>query len=375
MKLIDRYVLAQLAGPFLFFALIFGGILWLNQALRIVDVVISNGQPGIVFAELSAYLLPKAMETVTPVAAFAAAIYLANRLYAESELVVMMGAGIGPARATRPYLVFGLFCALLMVVLTQVVTPFALGLFNERQHQISREFLTQFVVAGAFSSPAPGVTVFFGETTPEGAISDVLIHDTRGRDEITHTATRGQVISDPEAPKLILFDGMIQRYSPETEQLGTIQFETLSYDLGQFAKAVSARRISTAELHGWELLGAGPRAAAQPAAQRMIEFHHRVVKALLSIVVPVLGAMVLLSAGFSRAGFLTRIALGVVFMVAVNAMRGAVEPLVGADGSGWPALYLPVVLAFGAVFLLVRVGEAPWKTGLRGVVLGERAVR
>ena len=374
MKQLDRYVLSQLVGPFLFFVVIFGGILWLNQALRIVDVVITNGQSGLVFAELSAYLIPKVLETVVPVAAFAAAIFLTNRLYSEAELVVFMGVGVSPAGATRPYFGFGIVCFALMTVLTHLLTPFALGLFQERQHEISKEFLTQFVVPGAFTSPAPGVTVFFGETSPDGGLRDILINDKRGETAVMHTASEGQIISDEDAPKLILFDGTIQRFSASGLTLSTIQFDSLSYDLSQFAKNVGARTVITAEMWSWELLGTG-RGADRAKGERLVEFHDRVVKSLLSIVVPALGAIVLISAGFSRSGFFLRIALGVIFMVAINAVRGFVQPLAGPEATFWPVLYTPVLLAFAAVFLLVRAGLAPWKSGIGGVIAPERASR
>ena len=302
MRQLDRYVLRQLAGPFLFFVVIFGGILWLNQALRIVDVVINNGQSGLVFAELSAYLIPKVLETVVPVAAFASAVYLINRLYSEAEFVVFMGVGVSPADATRPYFLFGGACFLMMTVLVHLATPFTLGIFAERQHQISQEYLTQFVVPGEFTSPDPGVTIFFGETTPEGALNDVLINDRRGSTVITHTAAEGQILSDPADPKLILFDGTIQRYTPDGRRLSTIQFESLSYDLSQFARDVTERAPGVQELFSWELLGAG-RADARAPGPRRAEFHDRLVKSLLSVVVPVLGAIALISAGFSRSGF------------------------------------------------------------------------
>ena len=89
--------------------------------------------------------------------------------------------------------------------------------------------------------------------------------------------------------------------------------------------------------------------------------------------VPALGAIVLISAGFSRSGFFLRIALGVVFMVAINAVRGFVQPMAGDQAQYWPILYTPVLLAFGAVFLLVRAGLALWKSGIRGVLMPEKA--
>ncbi len=366
MKQLDRYVLHQLVGPFLFFMVIFGGILWLNQALRIVDVVINNGQSGRVFAELSLYLLPKVMETVVPVAAFAAAIFLTNRLYSEAELVVFMGVGHGPANTTMPFFAFGVVCFVLMSVLVHFVTPVALGKFQDRQYAISKEFLTQFVSAGEFSSPEDGVTIFFGQTSPDGSLVDVLINDRRDEGVVvTHTASSGRIISSENEPKLVLIEGSIHQFYPETRTLTTIQFDSLSYDLKQFAKDIGARVIRSEETVSWKL-GASKDGSAG------LEWHDRLVKSLLAIVVPVLGAIVLLSAGFSRSGFFLRIALGVVFMVAINSARGLVQGLVEDGAAGWPILYVPVLVAFLAILFLVRMGQAPWKSGVRGILSPNR---
>ena len=361
MKYIDRYVLRQLVGPFLFFMVIFGGILWLNQALRIVDVVINNGQSGAVFAELSFYLLPKVLETVVPVAAFATAIFLTNRLYSESELVVIMGVGHGPANMTLPFFTFGIACFGIMMALTHFITPLALSKFQDRQYEISKEFLTQFVVAGEFSSPEDGVTVFFGQTFPNGELRDVVINDRRDPSVVvTHAASEGYIVSDEDTPKLVLKKGSIQQFFPETRTLSTIQFDGLNYDLSQFAKDAAERYIRAEETLSWDL-------ATSTQSDANLELHDRFVKSLLAIVVPALGAIVLLSAGFSRGAFFLRIVLGVVFMVAINAGRGMVQGIVEESAVGWPLLYLPVLVSFFAVFFMIRLGQAPWKSGFSGI--------
>jgi lipopolysaccharide export system permease protein len=361
-KQLDRYVLHQMVGPFLFFVIIFGGVLWLNQALRIVDIVVSNGQSGLVFAELSLYLVPKVMETVIPVAGFSAALFLTNRMYSEAELVVFMGVGRGPANTTYPFFIFGVICFGFMTVVTHFLTPLSLAIFQDRQHEFSKEFLTQFVVAGEFATPAPGVTVFFGETSPDGNLGDVLINDRRQPDLIvTHSASKGKVISSENQPKLVLFDGAIQQFSPKTRNLNTIQFDTLSYDLSQFAKEIGERSIAEREKFSWDL-------PVSTSVDALFELNDRLVKSLLAVVVPMLGAIVLLSAGFSRNGFFLRIALGVVFMVAINSARGFVQGLAEIPSLGWPLLYAPVIAAYVAIYVMIRIGQASWKSGLLGLI-------
>ena len=360
-KQLDRYLLRQLIGPFLFFIMIFGGILWLNQALRIVDIIVSNKQSGVVFAELSFYLLPKTLETVVPVAAFSAAVFLTNRLYSEAELVVFMGVGHGPANIIAAFFAFGGICFAIMIAMTHWITPMALGKLQDRKYEMSQEYLTQFVTAGVFTSPEAGVTVFFGQVSPNGVLSDVIINDARDPSTlITHTASEGQIILKGDVSKLLLKKGSIQQFFPSTRTLSIIQFDGLNYDLSQFAQDIEQRTIRVEETSSWDLL-------SFPSTIASIEIHDRMVKSLLAIVVPILGAIVLLSAGYSRSGFFLRVALGIVFMVGINATRGFVQGFSEFGMAGSLVLYAPVAIAFVLTLFMLRLGQAPWHSSFCGI--------
>jgi len=92
----DRYMLSQLLVLFGFFALVLVAVFWINRAVQLFDRLIGDGQTALVFLEFTALGLPRLITTVLPIAAFAATIYLTNRLNNESELTVMM------ATAARP---------------------------------------------------------------------------------------------------------------------------------------------------------------------------------------------------------------------------------------------------------------------------------
>ena len=53
MTQIDRYLLKLQLRPFVFFSLVFIGILWLVQSLPRLDDIISNGQSGDVFVKVA----------------------------------------------------------------------------------------------------------------------------------------------------------------------------------------------------------------------------------------------------------------------------------------------------------------------------------
>jgi hypothetical protein len=104
----DRYLLSQLLSLFGFFALVLVAVYWVNRAVGLFDQLIGDGQSALVFLEFSILTLPNAIRLVLPIAAFAATVYVVNRLMQESELVVMQATGFSAFRLARPVLYFGL---------------------------------------------------------------------------------------------------------------------------------------------------------------------------------------------------------------------------------------------------------------------------
>ena len=113
----DRYMLSQLMVLFGFFSLVLVLIYWINRAVVLFDQLIADGQSAGVFLEFTALSLPSVMRLALPLAAFAAAVYVTNRMSTESELTVVQATGYSPFRLARPVFFFGIIVALMMSAL------------------------------------------------------------------------------------------------------------------------------------------------------------------------------------------------------------------------------------------------------------------
>jgi len=112
-----------LLGHFGFFALVLVGVYWVNRAVTLFDQLMRDGQSLLVFVEFSLLTLPNVIRLVLPLAGFVASVYVANKLTAESELVVMQATGFSSFRMARPVLYFGLAVALMMALLVHSLVP------------------------------------------------------------------------------------------------------------------------------------------------------------------------------------------------------------------------------------------------------------
>src|SRR5258707_14246212 len=105
MRSLFFYVSRQIVGPFLLFTLLLTLVVWMTQALRLLDLVINRGQSAGIFAYLTLLMLPTVLVIIVPIAFFAAALYALNKLNSDSELVVMWSAGISRFQLGQPVLV------------------------------------------------------------------------------------------------------------------------------------------------------------------------------------------------------------------------------------------------------------------------------
>ncbi|MHA7829103.1 MAG: LptF/LptG family permease, partial [Roseovarius sp.] len=223
-------MLSQFMVLFGFFALVLVSIFWINKAVRMFDRLIGDGQPAWVFLEFTALTLPGVIGVVLPIAAFAATVYVTNRLSTESELTVMQATGYSPWRLARPVLFFGIIVALMMSVLTHLLIPQSLSQLRERQSEISENITAKLLTEGEFLHPAPGITFYIREITPEGMLRNVFLSDRRNSETpVTYSSNRAYLVPDGEGgTRLVMVDGLAQNVQTDGNRLFNTHFNDFS---------------------------------------------------------------------------------------------------------------------------------------------------
>ena len=359
MPRIDRYILSQFLTLFGFFALVLVSVYWINRAVSLFEQLISDGQTALVVLEFTALTLPLVISVVLPIAAFAASAYGANRLSAESELVVMQAAGMSPWRLARPVLVFGILVALMVAMLVHSLVPLARARLADRQAEIAQNVNAQFLRAGSFQYPVKGVTLYIRDIKDDGRLVDFFLEDGRDPNEdITYTATEALVVRTADGPRLVLMQGMVQSLSRAggRQSLAVTRFSELAYDLATLINPEASRKRDLRTYSTRQLLQ--PDAAlleatgATPAAARA-EAHERLAKPFQAPVAAMLGFATLLIGSYSRFGVWRQVIWAVVALIGVQFLQTAAESQVARDPDQWPLIYIsPLVGAGVGVFLL-----------------------
>ncbi len=358
----DRYLLSQLLMVFGFFALVLVAVYWVNRAVGLFDRLIGDGQSALVFLEMTLLTLPNVIRLVLPVAAFAAAAFVTNRLSTESELVVMQATGFSPWRLARPVLVFGLIVAGMLAVLAHGLVPASRSALIERQAAIAENVTARFLREGVFQFPADGVTFYIRDITEAGELRDIFLSDGRSdASRTSYTARRALLARSDTGPKLVLFDGMAQTLTLKDGRLAITRFADFTYDLGAVLSPAGLGLRDEASLSTAALLRADAAAQAltgKPRAVLLYEAHNRLAQPFLGTAAALIGFAALLVGAFSRFGLWKQLLGGVVALVAVQMVGNMAETLGVRDERLWPLVWLaPLaggVIAAGLLWLSQR---------------------
>jgi len=123
--ILDRYMLTELAGPFIFGLSAFTLIFAAASILNIGKLVSTDHAPLWAAIKVFLWSLPSTIVLVIPMALLLATLLAMQRLSGESEITAMKAGGIALIRIAAPLLIAGLAMSFVMFFLQEEVVPFA----------------------------------------------------------------------------------------------------------------------------------------------------------------------------------------------------------------------------------------------------------
>ncbi len=355
-----------------FFSLVLVLVYWVNRAVILFDELISDGQSAAVFLEFTVLSLPNVIRLALPLAAFAAAVYVTNRLSRESELTVAQATGLSPMRLARPVALFGLIVALIVSAIVHLLLPASVTAQKESEAEIAQNISARLLTEGTFLHPADGITFYIRDISPEGELRDIFLSDRRDPENpVTYTAARAYLVRAPEGPRLVMLQGSAQALELPANRLFLTSFADFTYDIGALIEPPDRGRLSVRELGTWDAIFPDAQVLedTQASLGRILqEGHGRFSQALLCVVAALLGFAPLLAGGFSRFGAGRQIVLAVFLLIPVKFVESAAIDVVRREPEAWPLIYLPVVAGLAMAWALL------WFSGRRRLRSGARSV-
>ena len=232
-RLIDRYLIREIAPPFLIALLVFTFLLMLPPLVEVAEDLIAKGVPAPTIGWIMLTLMPQALGVTIPMAFLVGLLVALGRLSVDREGVALQACGVSPARLLRPILYCALIAAMGTLYTLIWLLPNANQSFREVTYSIIATRVQAEVKPRVFYEDFPGVILFVRESPVDSqSWRQVFLADTRtpGRPEI-FVAERGRISLNPEDRQvaIVLEDGARHDVTPDRPE---------QYELHEFQRIV-----------------------------------------------------------------------------------------------------------------------------------------
>jgi lipopolysaccharide export system permease protein len=361
MKILHRYILKELRGPFLASLIISTIILAAGNIIQVVDMVMNKGVEAVQVLRIFICLLPYVFTFTIPISVLSAVMLGFGRLSSDNEITALRTSGITFRDMVFPVILMGLVISLANVPLNDKVLPQSEFTVRKLVKQIGMRHPTAMLEPGVFVKGFQDYVVFIyglrGNT-----LYNVHIYQPRENGPTrTIVAKRAEVIADPKDDfiKLRLYDGTADEIAADKpDEFYKASFEryelTLNVeqnvDLSKIEKKAREKSIK-------ELLADIKKASEQKTdvIPFKIEIHKKIALAFSNLVFVLIGIPLAIKTnrrekfiGFGLAMLLFLLYWGIMLAGIAFSIRSIVPPWVGV----WSA---NILLSAIAVLMMFRM--------------------
>src|SRR5262245_5255173 len=206
LRILDRYLIRELIGPFLVALVLFTFFLLIDRIYHLTDLVITKGVPFHLVLQLLVFMLPSFLTLSLPMALLVAVLLAGGRLAGDLEIVACQSAGIGLFRLFRPVLVASLAVALVGALFSTALAPLAGREFQRQLFKILKTRAVSGIKERVFNNTFPGITIYVEDVSPSRmALRGVLLSDERNpKLSRIITAREGRLLTDEENRRITL---------------------------------------------------------------------------------------------------------------------------------------------------------------------------
>jgi lipopolysaccharide export system permease protein len=218
-RLLSRYLLRQLAAPFLFALGALTSLMLLSQIAKKFGALVGKGLPWGVIGEVFALSLPFIVAMTLPMAVLLAVLYAFSHLAADNEITAMRASGISVYQILAPVLAWGVFMSAFNFAFVDQVLPRSNARLRGLLIDIGRKKPT-FELREQVINEVPPSQYFLRSgriDAATGRLRDITIYDVGGETSRRIIYADSGLMAYAEGQtdlSLRLYDGTIHQYRP-----------------------------------------------------------------------------------------------------------------------------------------------------------------
>jgi len=247
-SIINRYLFAEMIGPFVINLVFFTFIFLMAEMLKITDLIVNYNIGLFTILKLLIFSTPYFLTFVIPMSIMIAILLTFLRLSNDNEIIALKSAGISIYRLLPPVLTF----CFIGFIFTIFMSLYGMRWSGMAIKEITFKIISSNIDIGlkerTFNDNFKNIMLYVNKIDVKTKeLIDVFIEDKMSKEVIsTIVAPKGKLLSNPERYiyNLRLYNGLINNVDLKTRSTYTTMFKMydLSLDLKKIAVSVATRK-------------------------------------------------------------------------------------------------------------------------------------
>ena len=206
MRVLDRYVIAELISPFCFGLALFTFFLIIDRIYHLTELVITKGVPFHLVLQLLVFMMPSFLAHTLPMALLVAVLLAGGRMAGDLEIIAFKAAGVSVLRLFRPVVLAAVLVTMATALLTLVLNPLTNEEFQRQLFRILQTRAVSGIQERVFNGTFGDVIIYVEDVSAsQVALRGLLVSDERDS-KISRiiTAREGRLLTDEANRRITL---------------------------------------------------------------------------------------------------------------------------------------------------------------------------
>ena len=252
-KLIFRKFSFDILNFFLIASFSITFIVWIIQAVNLLDLVSDDGHSLNVYFYYVSLNLPKIFSKIIIFVFFISVFYVINKYNNSNELLVFWNNGIQKIKFINFILIFSLMFLIIQLALNLFIVPKSQSLGRLYIKESNIDFLPKLISEKKFINVMKNLTIFVEEYKKDGKLKKIYINEKINLEKSKIIVSEsGKIVKKNDKYILKLFNGGITNINKNNAY--TLNFSETDYDLSEFStKTITIPKVQ--ELDSIQMFG------------------------------------------------------------------------------------------------------------------------
>jgi lipopolysaccharide export system permease protein len=197
-KIINRYILKEIALPFFMILFILTFVLLMGKILQLMDMMVNKGVRFIDIAQLIIFLMPSFLLFTIPISLLVGIMMALGRLSADNEITVLKASGVSLMQLAQPIIFASVLAFIITLLTSYILVPQGNYATKMLLFNVARQKASLGIKEKIFNDDFKGILLYADKIPVNGeSMEGVLISDQRlGETPSTIIAQKAYLISD-----------------------------------------------------------------------------------------------------------------------------------------------------------------------------------